>query len=354
MGTSLTNFKQPLRDSLLAFLWRQWSALGVSGHAPTADAWLIDPEALLLFSTTVARQDARLFDEILDWLNLNADALNLQRLARLQHDHRVGDDRILAAIASQLTHAKAHPKWRVVAKRAQPPASDDPVRPLFPHLPVVGRGDETWLVWGWQRPPVELRGLSQAPRPDQPATFLFKLRALFGLQARAEVIAWLLSHESGHPAEIARATGYFRGSIQSVLNELAASGHVFSLRTRREKRFGLRRDEWRFLCTWPAASNSTTKEKFPDWLPWPVIFGLFRRVNDLLSNPDLARLSPAVQAIELDRAITPAIATLTPAGLWSAPVSGQVGETSLAANTARLQALLNEIQPAKSAVQSRD
>jgi hypothetical protein len=339
METSLTNFKTQFGDALLAFLWRQWSALGVSGHARTADAWLIDPEALLLFSTVVARRDARLFDEVLDWLQLNADRLNLQRLARLQREHALGDATVLAAMAAQLTLAKAHPKWRTVAARNAPPASIAAARPLFPHLPVIGRGDETWLAWGWQRPPVELRGLSQAPRPDQPATFLFKLRALFGLQTRAEVIAWLLAHETGHPAEIARATGYFRGSIQSVLNELAASGHVFALRAGREKRFGLRHDEWRFLLTWPAA------KEFPNWVPWDAVFGLFQRVNDLLEHPLLAAMTDSVQAIELDRAVTPA-AVLFPAGLWPTIPSGLVGEAALAANVERLRHLLNHLQPA--------
>lgn len=314
METSLTNFRTQFGDALLAFLWRQWSALGVSGHARTDDHWLIDPEALLLFSTVVARRDARLFDEVLDWLQLNADRLNLQRLARLQKEHALGDATVLAAMAAHLTLAKAHPKWRTVAARTPAPASGAEPRPLFPHLPVIGRGDDTWLAWGWQRPPVELRGLSQAPRPDQPGTFLFKLRALFGLQTRAEVIAWLLAHETGHPAEIARATGYFRGSIQSVLNELAASGHVFALRAGREKRFGLRHAEWRFLLTWSDA------KAFPQWVAWDSYLAALRRVFDLVEHPRLVSMSPELQAIELRRALdavrlakTGEAAALTPA-----------------------------------------
>jgi len=334
METSLTNFKIEFRESLLSFLWQEWSALGVSGHTRTGDDWLIDPEALLLFSTVVARHDARLFDEILDWLQLNADALNLQRLARLQKEHALGDASVLAAMATQLTHAKAHPKWRTVATRASRPGAGAAARPLFTHLPAPTRADELWLAWGWQRPPVELRGLGQTPRPDQPATFLFKLRALFGLQTRAEIMAWLLAHESGHPADIARATAYFRGSIQAVLNELAASGHVHALRTRREKNFGLRRDEWRFLLTWPEAKD------FPRWLPWPVILALFQRIDDLLEHPKLATMSPPVQAIELERALIPAAPVLTPAGLWPAVPSGATGESAVQAHLDRARGLL--------------
>lgn len=338
METSLTSFKAQFREALLAFLWHQWSALGVSGHSRTDAPWLVDPEALLLFSTVSARHDARLFDELLDWLQLNADRINLQRLARLQKDHALGDTTVIAAIASQLTLNKAHPKWRTLVTRTPAPAESAPRRPLFSHLPVLGRGDETWLTWGWERPPIELRGLSQAPRPDQAATFLFKLRALFGLQTRAEVVAWLLSHETGHPAEIARATGYFRGSIQSVLNELASSGHVFARRVGREKRFGVRHDEWRFLLNWPDA------KEFPRWIPWETILGVLQQVDVLLDHPRLGTMTSAVQAIELDRAVAPAALQL-PSSLWTPRPLGLVGEASLTANIERVRHLLNHFHP---------
>jgi len=334
METLLTKFRPQFHEALLGFIWRQWSAIGVSGSVRSSDQWLIDPEALLLFSTCIARRDARLFDEVLDWLQLNADRINLQRLGRLQKEHALGEATVLAAIAAQLTKAKAHPKWRSIAARALSPSPNVVPRPLFTHLPVIGRCDETWLAWGWQRPAVELRGLSQVPKPDQPATFLFKLRALFGLQTRAEVMAWLLTHETGHPAEIARATGYFRGSIQSVLNELTQSGHLGALRLGREKRFSLRHPEWHYLMTW------TDPKEFPQWIPWAGVFGLLQRVNDVLDQPGLSGMSVTVQSIELDRAVAPA-AELLPTRLWPSVSAGLPGEAALAANLERLRGLSN-------------
>ena len=337
METLLTKFSPHFHEALLGFLWRQWSALGGSGSVHSSDEWLIDPEALLLFSTRIARRDARLFDEVLDWLQLNADRINLQRLGRLQKEHALGEATVLAAIAAQLTKAKAHPKWRSVAARALFPSPNVEPRPLFAHLPVIGRCDDAWLTWGWQRPAVELRGLSQRPKPDQPSTFIFKLRALFGLQTRAEVMAWLLTHETGHPAEIARATGYFRGSIQSVLNELTQSGHLGALRVGREKRFGLRHSEWHYLMTW------TDPKEFPQWIPWVGVFGLLQRVNDVLEHPGLFAMSVAVQSIELDRAVAPA-AELLPTRLWPSVSAGLTGEAALVANLERLRGLINYLQ----------
>jgi hypothetical protein len=63
-----TNFKQFFLEETLDFLWRQWSALGVAGGARTEESWVIDPEALLIFSLQITRYEPRLFDEILDWL----------------------------------------------------------------------------------------------------------------------------------------------------------------------------------------------------------------------------------------------------------------------------------------------
>lgn len=99
MKTSLINFKDQLLESLLRFLWRQWSALGVAGYARSDDNWMIDPEALLLFSTEVARHDARLFDEIFDWLRVNGGWINLQRLGRMQKEGELGQPSVMAALA---------------------------------------------------------------------------------------------------------------------------------------------------------------------------------------------------------------------------------------------------------------
>jgi len=303
------NSKSELRDPLLRLLWRQWSALGVPGQLAAGRA-MIDPEALVLVSSAFARYDARLFDEMFDWLRTNGTWINVLRLTRLQKEHALGDASILAALAEHLTEDSANLKWKTLLKAE--PANG--ASALFPHLAVLGRTDEKFARWGWLRPPVERRGLSRPPRADQPSTFLVKLRALFGRQSRAEVLAWLLSHEAGHPAQVARETGYFRGSVQNVLNELELSGHVQASRRGREKHFSAAKAQWRFLLTWtdePAA-------EFPRWLPWAGLFSLVRRVHDVVERPDFEAYSEDLQAIELNRVMEPVVARLREEGYASA------------------------------------
>ena len=307
MQTSLPDSSRELRDAVVALLWKQWAALGVSGHVAPGGNAIVDPEALVLVSTVFARHDARLFDEMADWLQRNGIWINVLRLTRLQREHELGDGTVLGALAEHLTKDSSHTKWKVLAKA--PPAPAEPAL-LFPHLPPPSRADEVFRKWGWLRPSLDLRGFSRPPRPNQPASFLLKLRALFGRQSRAEVFAWLLTHPSGHPAQIARETAYFRGSVQNVLNELELSGHVFATRDGREKHFVASHDQWRFLLTWTAGGGGA----FPQWVPWAALFTLIRRFHDRVSSAAFADYSADLQAIELDRVLAPLLARLTSEG----------------------------------------
>lgn len=327
MTISPLNFKDEARSATLDLFWRQWITLGVSGHAaPASGNTILDPDALLLASTALARFDARLFDEILDWLQDQADWINLQRLIRLHSDYALGDATILSVIATRLTRLPAHKKWKAIEK---PSAVDSglPHAPLFPEDGHFGPVDQDFFAQGWLRGPVRYRGLAVAPDMNHPGNLLLKLRALFGRQSRAEVMAWLLAHEAGHPAEIARQTGYFRRSIQITLNELERSGHIQSLRKGREKHFSLRHDEWRFLATWRLSPAST----FPSWMPWPGIYRLLEQLNGLLDDETLAVSSPELQAIEWRRRLDYSLITDSslPA-FFSLPVEARGHEAVLA------------------------
>ena len=82
---SVIEFKHNFFDSLNEFLWRQWIQLGISGQPSTdAQRYVIDPEALLLFSSNFCRYDQRLYDLIIDWLNINGNFMNIQRLKAMQ------------------------------------------------------------------------------------------------------------------------------------------------------------------------------------------------------------------------------------------------------------------------------
>lgn len=308
MSASLNESSAALTEKLVNFLWSQWSTLGLAGYANSETPSITDPEALLLLSTTIARHDSRLFDEILDWLRENESWLNLQRLRHLMREYPCGEPTILGAMAERLTKENPHSKWKFLVRHIPIPADKEP-EPMFLPARFFGEPEPVFQHWGWLRGPVEFRRMSQPPRTDQPAAFLFKLRALFGNQARAEVMAWLLANELGHPAEIARQTGYFRRTVQLVLNELAASGHVRATRVGREKNFAIQRDDWRFLLNWSDAQD------FPQWINWMPIFQAILIFNQTLAIPGIDEKSERFQAIQLREALDQAMPGLVRAGI---------------------------------------
>lgn len=272
MPTSTSRLADALRESMLRFLWRQWSAIGVAGSARTKGTSIIDPEALLLLSTHFARHDARLFDEIIDWLEQHGNLISLVRLSRMLKTEAFGEPTVLAAIAEHLGGNSTLPKWHSLQKNVTPVA---PRQPLFPGLPVIREADSAFAVWGWERERLATRGMSRSPLVDQPATALFSLRSLFGRQARAELLAWFLCHESGHPARIARETAYYRRTVQQVLNEWEAGGHVRSFRQGREKVFALQRDRWTPLLK--GLGGSEHDGAGLQWIQWPPLFTAIQR-----------------------------------------------------------------------------
>ena len=308
MPASLNESSAALTEKLVNFLWSQWSTLGLAGYADSESQCITDPEALLLLSTTIARHDSRLFDEILDWLRENESWLNLQRLRRLMKEYPYGEPTVLGAMAERLTQENPHSKWKFLIRHIPLPVEKEP-EPIFLPDRFFGTPEPVFERWGWLRGPVEFRKMSQPPRTDKPEAFLFKLRALFGNQARAEVMAWLLANEQGHPAEIARQTGYFRRTIQLVLNELAASGHVRATRVGREKNFAIHRDEWRFLLNWPDA------EDFPHWINWAPLFHAILLFRETLSMPGIDEKSERVQGIRIREALDEAMPALVSAGV---------------------------------------
>jgi len=280
------------RELALDFLWRQWSALGVAGHARAVGHSILDPEALLL-ATTRLGLEPRLFDEVLDWLNVNGALINLQRLQNLAP--RIGERSVINAVAAHLAKRTVHSKWKTLLRTATPASN---LRPLFPEVPARGQPDELFARHGWLRGPLTLRRLSQPPDPHRASNLLIKLRGLFGMQARAEVMAYLLACESGHPREMATRLGYFPRTLQTTLNDMAGSGHVLARREGHEKRFWIRRDEWRFLMTWSPSGSQGTAE-FPRWVDWAAFFAAIESLWRFLDRPDLDEAGPAVQAIEL-------------------------------------------------------
>jgi hypothetical protein len=282
-------------------------------------------------------------DESIDWLMKFGNRISLQRLQGLHKNWpTVADPRVLAAIAELLGGNVTHRKWRVLMDE---PASSSKPETFF--TSVDGKPatqpkitDPAFAKHGLLRGVLDLRGMSQAPDSDNPQNLVFTLRALLGVNARAEIMAWLLTHESGHPAAIARSTGYFSKSIQQILNEMTESGQVTSMRLGREKHFSLpRSQQWQSLLC-PDTNDATG---LPQWVDWIPLFSVVTRFAETIGKPGLEKTSEHFQAAKLRDALYDSTPALAQAGRIHAMEAkpGMRGKTLVNALMTDLEKLLD-------------
>ncbi len=296
MEKSLKNFNVSFQEQLLKFLWRQWSSLGVAGYGSVEDWRAIDPEALLLLSCSIARYDARLFDEILDWLDVNSELMNIQRIKTILKDEEFSGSNVFSAIASLMSSRKKFSKWST-AEKWERNRTDVKMESLFfeidgQPLAMFGKPEEHFFKHGLARGKIIFRKHSQLLRGNHLYTILFKLRLLFGITARSEIILYLLSHDSAHPSEIARQTYYSQKTVQDTLVEMSKSGMIFVRPVGKEKHYWVKAEEWMGFLGYDARER-------PQWVNWPKIFSAFDAISLKLNQKSFISLEPVMQASEL-------------------------------------------------------
>jgi hypothetical protein len=175
--------------------WRQWRALkgeGAVGGKRVARA-IIDPEALVVASLVVRRKERRLQDLLLWWAGSGARLLSVQRLqtvTKLYPASRLdGGVEWFAAMALQAGDGR----WK---RLAQGDASDEPTR--------AGKG------------PKELDLLD-------PSTLMLRLRAGFGVGAKADLMTFLIGVGSPVRATGVRATSVRTTGVRTTTSVLAES-----------------------------------------------------------------------------------------------------------------------------------
>ncbi|MCX6842727.1 MAG: hypothetical protein NTX53_10640 [candidate division WOR-3 bacterium] len=169
-------FRAELGELLLELHWQQWCALGVVGQVEPESHWVLDLEALVVSVSRFGQADARLLKRTREWLALNQEWVSTPRLRRISH--------------------------------AFTPALDPEVLVLVPDLAARGRVKTV-------RPVV-----------TQPVLLQLQLRALFGMDARADVFGYLLFNKSGNSSSIARALYVDQKRVYNILVRWSAAGVV--------------------------------------------------------------------------------------------------------------------------------
>jgi hypothetical protein len=277
-----------LTDRLVQFAWDEWAQMGVLATPHRRSPWAQDPEALIVFSLEVARADARLFDELMDWLLVNESLLSVRRLRAMCIDET---DRALVAAALGWL-ARRRPRARLGNRELTPDTTA--LQPLFRSGGPVSKADEDFAAAGWTRPPLRPSHKSSPPDPIAPINLAFRLRQILGVGIRAEAVRVLLTTDAPrvNAQTLARSTGYAKRNVHDALAGLSKAGVVSAFTVAGEQRYTADRPAW-------AALLGCSPDEMPPGRDWPQLLGALRRILRWSSRPELATMSDYLRASSL-------------------------------------------------------
>jgi DNA-binding transcriptional ArsR family regulator len=303
---SISGLRTEVRERLVAFAWDQWSQLGVLASTDRRDRWAIDPEALVLFTLEIARDDPRLFDEGLDWMVVNERLMSVQRLRNLVRDD--ADRALLDATLGWV--ARWRPRARL-STAAEPDKRRDVAEPLFRTTRIPTQQlDEAFLAHGFLKTSVEPSRNSQPPDPALPANFAFRLRHLLGIGARAEAVRVLLGVDAPRVTAqvVAESAGYTKRNVHEALAALRAAGVLEVIILGNEQRFSVPRERW-------AALLGMQADELPRHRDWPALLYALRRIARWLADPRNEALSDYMRASEARQLVEEIATDLRVAGV---------------------------------------
>lgn len=175
--------------------WRQWRALGATASSAKPAAAIIDPEALVLLSLTLAEEERRFWDLLSWWARVGSPLLSVQRIKNL---------------------AGAYPE-AVRLKLGQ-----------FAHLAHSEGGDFRWKALAQSQHPRTIRlekSLGKGPTLTEPSALLFRLRGGLSVGIKADVLGFLLGMQGtwATARDITEATSYTSPAVRRALEDMAAA-----------------------------------------------------------------------------------------------------------------------------------
>lgn len=323
---SQKGFRYLFLENILNFLWRQWSALGVLGEARTHDPWVLDPEPMLLFTLQMGRYEPRIFDEVMDWLVVNGSWIDIQRLRGILREKDETTKNLTGAAAAFLMKEADERKWKNLSRscRSQVFNGSSNGQPLFfekdgkPH-PISNEPDPDFFSYGFNRPQMTVRRMTRQVPITSHNTLRFLLRALFGLGSRAECLVYLLTHDGGHPSEVAKAIGISVRATQDALIELSRSGLVLTrVLGKRKIEYWISHERW-----WEFLSRaSITEIEKPIWIDWVALFSALSKIWFALNEIGKEGITDYMRSSKLRDSLDLVGSEFTRSGLDIPPIPG--------------------------------
>lgn len=271
-----------LHSALLDRAWIQWIALGVDAVGEPDDA-VVDPEALIALTAELGDADARLRDISTDWCVAYGRYVNGSRLKQVTRELGTPPEAIGEYVAT-----------------------------------VAAAGGPAWPMATLPRPDYATRGKARLGSALAPPRLRIRLRAAFGVNARADVLAALL----GTPqvglsvADLARKTRFTKPNVAFAVDALVLAGLLGARTVGNERRLVLTKPGEILPGLRPPITQ-------PDWV---ARFGV---ALEVLRFERQDTMSPSVRAIEARRLVEGLLARIRSEGLpepdlgmFGDPISG--------------------------------
>lgn len=238
--------------------WAQWSALGAGTLQGARRATsIIDPEALLLLSLCLIPKERRLRDLTRWWAEVGSDLLSVQRTKTLAKDFP-------SSVEGRL---RAYSHW---ATRA---------------------GDKRWKKYASEETTGAFERDRKGPEDPQlraPASLLLRLRAGFGVNAKADVLAFLLgtSDRAATTNKATEAIAYSRATVSGALDDLSRAGFI-AKSSGRPVEYHAPTRLWKALL-WGTEGEGTEArdDPPPQWRYWAQLFAFLTRAREWAREAD--------------------------------------------------------------------
>jgi len=257
-----------LQSALLNLAWIQWIAFGVDAVGERDDT-VVDPEALIALTAELGDADARLRDVSTDWCVAYGRYINGSRLKQVARELGTQPEAIGEYVAT-----------------------------------VAAAGGPAWPMATEPRPEYAKRGKARLDSARSRSRLRIRLRAAFGVNARADVLAALLAApQSGlSVADLARKTRFTKPSTAFAVDALVLAGLLDARTVGNERRLVLTKPGEILPGLRPPVVQ-------PDWV---ARFGVALAV---LRFDRQERMSPSVRSIEARRLVEGLLARIKSEGL---------------------------------------
>jgi hypothetical protein len=250
MSAATVSLGRAAADAAVGAAWAQWSALGTAAVSTgTPHPWaIVDPEALVLASVVFGDHERRLPDVAAGWALKGSRLLSMRRLRTLASAYPAHAGEITRFVAGSLEAPKSG-GGRSAGKEEASGIRPKPGGPL---------------------------------RLDAGAALMLRLRAAFGVGAKADLLTCLLGLR-GAPATlraIAAATAYTTRAVRTAAEEMELAGIVEEI-PGPPVEYRAAHDAWARLLDLrrPGAPRGAPAE-MPRWRAWSAVYPFLAHVGE--------------------------------------------------------------------------